>query len=280
MAISALRIGIEIEVLLCAKRMQDQCKPSSEEFAESLVQYYNIKSRDRAGRAEMRLALDMWHAGDDPTNFRYWCILEEASINPSEDRYKHLKTPSMRPCEGSRLPRPPVLIRIAQGPFEFASPIMRYEFGSLWRSNLRSHFQIIESYAEIMSDVTCGTHVHVSPGGSKWTLDQVKNVSRSILYFEEAFEVLVPPERRGNRECRSNRIDNPELRCLPHLETCCQRIQECTTIKALTQLMNAKEKDSFIIYEDSDGEPSVTERRYGFNFENLLEGKIGTIGMH
>lgn len=131
-----------------------------------------------------------------------------------------------------------------------------------------------------MSDVTCGTHVHVSPGDSNWTLEQAKNVSRTIFYFEEAFEVLLPPERCGNLECRSNRIENPKLKDLPDLESCFQKIQECTTIKALVHLMNAKEEDLSNVCEESNGEKAVTERRYGFNFENLMEGKIGTIGMH
>ena len=164
---------------------------------------------------------------------------------------------------------------------------MRYEPGSSWRQNLQSHFEMIESYAVIMSDITCGTHIHVSPGDSRWTLDQVKNISRSILYFEEAFEVLLPPERRGNRECRSNRIDNPKLRHLPDLESCYQKIYECTTIKALVFLMNAKapvvsmnaeDKNLPIACEEWNGEKAWTYRCYGFNFENLLEGQIGTIG--
>ena len=129
-----------------------------------------------------------------------------------------------------------------------------------------------------MSDVTCGTHVHVSPGDSNWTLEQVKNVSRSILYFEEAFEVLLPPERRGNLECRSNRVENPKLKHLPDLDACFQKIEECTTMKALVHLMNAKEEDISNLCEESSGEIAVTERRYGFNFENLMPGKIGTIG--
>ena len=99
MVISALRIGIEIEVLLCAKRMQDQSKHFPEDFAESLAQYYNSKVGDSAGRTKIRSALDTWHAGEDPTNFRYWSISEDGSISPNEDEYKHLKCSSIRPCE-------------------------------------------------------------------------------------------------------------------------------------------------------------------------------------
>lgn len=280
MAVLSLRIGIETEVLLCAIDMQDQCKGSLEEFAKGLVGHYNTKVRERPGQPEMRMAFDTWHASEDPTNSRYWSVVEEISIDPDEDHCKRLSCSSMRPCEQSWLLPPAVLIYVGQGGLEFASPIIRYEAGSSWRHNLHLHFQIIESYAEIMSDVTCGTHVHVSPGYSKWTLEQVKNVSRSILYFEEAFEVLLPPGRRGNRECRSNRIDNPKLKHLPDLESCFQRIQECTAIESLIHLMNAKEEDPSNVSEDSNGEKAVTERRYGFNFENLMEGKIGTIGMH
>lgn len=287
MAISSLRIGIETEVLLCANDMQDQCKGSPEEFADGLVRYYNTKVKGRPGQIEMRMAFHTWHASEDSTNFRYWSVVEESSIDPDEDHCKHLSCSSRRPCETSSASSPShnpelrpafPLIGFTPGGLEFASPIMSFEPGSPWRQNLRSHFKIVESYAKIMSDITCGTHVHVSPGDSEWTLGQVKNVSRSILYFEEAFEVLLPPERRGNRQCRSNRIDNPKLKHLPDLEACFEEIQECSSTKALIHLMNAKEEDPSNVCEQSNGEMAVTERCYGFNFENLMEGKIGTIG--
>ncbi|KAL9067293.1 MAG: hypothetical protein Q9161_006992 [Pseudevernia consocians] len=249
MVISSLCIGIETEVLLCANDMQNQCKGTLTEFAEGLVQHYNAKARDRPGHSEMRMSFDTWHASEDPINFRYWSVVDESSIDPDEDHWG----------------------------LEFASPIMRYEPGSSWRQNLHSHFEMIESYAKIMSDITCGTHVHVSPGDSRWTLEQAKNVSRSVLYFEEAFEVLLPPERRGNRECRNNRTDNPKLKHLPDLGSCFQKIHECTTIKALVHLMNAKDEYLSIACEESNGENAVTDRCYGFNFENLMEGRIGTI---
>ena len=42
--------------------------------------------------------------------------------------------------------------------------------------------------------------------------------------------------------------------------------------------MNAREDYVFSLYQAVTGENPETDRRYGFNFENLLEGKIGTIG--
>lgn len=269
MTVSSLRIGIETEVLLRAHDIQDQCKGTIEEFAEGLVRYYNTKIEEIHGQTALRFESDHWHASDNEENFRCWSVVVEASIDPDTDDCKH-----------SAILLFPSRANVSAGGLEFASPIINYEPGSPWRQNLRSHFQILESYATIMSDVTCGTHVHVSPADSKWTLEQVKNVSRSILYFEEAFEVLLPPERRGNQECRSNRVENPKLKSLPDLESCCEMIQECATVKALVHLMNAKEEDLDNVCEESNGERAVTERRYGFNFENLLDGGIGTIGMH
>ena len=278
MAVSSLRIGIETEVLLCAHIMQDQCKGNLEDFAESLVHYYNKKIRQNTGQIEIRSAFDTCHASDDPINFRYWSVMHDMSIDPDEGHCKHLSCSSKRPCEGLWLVTTPILTRVAQGGLEFASPILRYEPESSWRQGLKSHFRLIKSYAKIMSDITCGTHVHVSPGDREWTLEEVKNVSRSILYFEEAFEALLPQDRRGNRECRSNRSDNPKLNHLPDLEACFESIRECTTTKELIHLMNAKDEYSWNFHE-STGESAGTERCYGFNFENLMQGKIGTIGM-
>ena len=102
MSIKALRIGIEIEVLLCAKRMEDQCKSSSQDVAQSLVDYYNSEvcgTSGTAGLAELRYVLDLLHASDDPTKFTYWFLMEDGTIDLTEDRYKLLRPSSLQPCE-------------------------------------------------------------------------------------------------------------------------------------------------------------------------------------
>ena len=106
MSIKALRIGIEIEVLLCAKNIKDQCKSSSEDFAQSLVDYYNSKVCGTAGLAEMRYVLDLFRAGDDPKYFTYWSLKEDGSIGLTEGHYKLLRPPSLRPCEEILAPSP------------------------------------------------------------------------------------------------------------------------------------------------------------------------------
>lgn len=95
MAVFSLRIGIETEVLLCALDMQDQCKGSIEEFANSLVQYYNTKAGENPGQIKMRMESDVWHASDNPENLALWSVVVEASIDPDSDDCKH----SLRPRE-------------------------------------------------------------------------------------------------------------------------------------------------------------------------------------
>ena len=97
MAILSLRIGIETEVLLSANDIQDQVKPSLEDFASGLVQHYNARVSERSGQTEMRTAFDTWHASEDPINFQYWSVLEEPSIDPDEDHCKRLSCSFIRP---------------------------------------------------------------------------------------------------------------------------------------------------------------------------------------
>lgn len=91
MAISALRIGIEIEVLLCAKRKQDQCKSSFDEFAEGLSQYYNSKARGKPGRPKI--------CGKFDPDFQYWSTIRDSSISMNEDLYEDVECQSIRPCK-------------------------------------------------------------------------------------------------------------------------------------------------------------------------------------
>lgn len=93
MTVSSLRIGIETEVLLCALEIEDQCKGSIEEFAKSLVQYYNTKVGERPDQIKMRMECDEWHASDNPENLQCWSVVVEASIDPDSDDCKHSVDP-------------------------------------------------------------------------------------------------------------------------------------------------------------------------------------------
>ena len=101
MAVSYLRIGIEIEVLLCANILQDQCKGNLKDFAQGLIHFYNTQIRQSTGQTELRSAFGKCHASEDPINFQYWSVMNDMSIDPDEGHCKHLSRSSKRPCVDS-----------------------------------------------------------------------------------------------------------------------------------------------------------------------------------
>lgn len=108
-------------------------------------------------------------------------------------------------------------------------------------------------------------------------------MAQSILYFEPAFEVLLPASRRSNIYAKSNRVDNPALQGLKSLGECFKKIQVCEDFDQLIWVMNAyseggKTFGDLELLPDED--KKETHRLYGWNFGNLTEHPIakGTIG--
>ena len=127
-----------------------------------------------------------------------------------------------------------------------------------------------------------GLHVHISPGdlNVKWQLTELQRIARAALWFESAFEVLLTSERRGNLYARSLTVDNCLLKGLSMAQRF-QWIGKCQTIKQFIWLMNPKTStppmDSMTFPPE---EHCASDRRYGWNFENLNRemGGKGTIG--
>lgn len=156
------------------------------------------------------------------------------------------------------------------------SPIFDFCAGSSWRKQISHHWKIVERFGTVHVNDTCATHVHISPQkGTPWTLDQVKRVAQAILYFEDAFEAVLPPNYRGHCGKKSNRVDNVTLRELKPVE-CFGPIQACDNISDLILLMQPLDPLRRR-YSGLHGEQ--TDREYGWNFENLEPDEIGTIGV-
>jgi len=41
-------------------------------------------------------------------------------------------------------------------------------------------------------------HIHISPEGGEWHIQNLKRVANALIYFEPALEKLVPEHRRGS----------------------------------------------------------------------------------
>jgi len=107
---------------------------------------------------------------------------------------------------------------------------------------------------------TCATHVHVSPGlGVPWKTEELKSIACAIIHFEDAFQVLLPIERRQNEYAKSNRLDNERLSAKT-LDQCFEMIAGCTSNVDVADLLN-------------DG----GDRYYAWNFTNLYFGRKMTV---
>jgi Putative amidoligase enzyme len=121
-------------------------------------------------------------------------------------------------------------------------------------------WDFLRTFCRIETNPTCGTHVHIStPGNNQWDTESLKSISRSILWFESGFEVLVPQSRRGNEYAKSNRVDNPVFQGKTGPE-CFQLIEQCANNVDIVNLMN------------NDG-----DRHYAWNSKNLFYGGKMTI---
>ncbi|KAF3491113.1 uncharacterized protein GIQ15_00630 [Arthroderma uncinatum] len=92
-----------------------------------------------------------------------------------------------------------------------------------------------------------------------WTLEDLKRISRAIIYFESSIELVVPEHRRGSIWGKNNRSDNYQLEGLSDVQAY-SRVDACTTNEELVQLMNCG-----------------SNRNYGWNFTGLLDGDNFTI---
>lgn len=102
----------------------------------------------------------------------------------------------------------------------------------------------------VKTNKSCGTHIHLSPLGRSWTLEELKSIAIAINHFESAFEVLLPMTRRGSPYARSNRrYMNSALENKGDSE-CIEAVLACQSVDDLATLM-------------------CTDRYVAWNFVNL-----------
>lgn len=78
------------------------------------------------------------------------------------------------------------------------SPIFVAFDGSPWRSRLVETWKYLRDNYEITGNEKCGTHIHVSVEGG-YSFEEIKHIAASALYFEPAFDALVPLDRTGGQ---------------------------------------------------------------------------------
>ncbi|OAF56731.1 hypothetical protein VC83_07069 [Pseudogymnoascus destructans] len=119
---------------------------------------------------------------------------------------------------------------------ENISPIFRAYENSIWQNHVAAMWSHLEARYNITSNDSCGTHVHISLIEG-YSLSALKRICQSIIYFEPAFEAILPRARLGNEYARSNWLDNPNFgyKRLSRRESMVV-IEKCTSVRELVLL--------------------------------------------
>ena len=81
-----------------------------------------------------------------------------------------------------------------------------------WQSQVKQTWLFLEKNYEISKSLFCSTHVHISIESGfdsrRISLQNLRKIAQCVIHFEAAIEACAPEERRGNRNAKSNWIDN------------------------------------------------------------------------
>jgi len=200
-----LRFGFEAEVLLTWRGEESKRPPSMKKTAEYIEKNY---------QSELKVKVYSSLVGgedeedeEDPT-YATWSLAEDDTIKKSAP---------------------------GQVPLEIISPIFQHADVEGWHTHTKNLWDFVGMGFQIAVNDSCSTHIHVSPNGD-WELEQVKRIACAALYFEGAFEFLLPESRRQNLYAKSNRVDNEQFKGLT-VDQCIDAILGCEDIGKVAQKM-------------------------------------------
>ncbi|KAF7511683.1 hypothetical protein GJ744_003846 [Endocarpon pusillum] len=173
-----ITIGIESEFEL-DPRYEDGKRATLAEFVAALAIEHNHLVPSRHPRMQTFIKRK------DSSQYAKWCMAEEPSI-----------TVAGRPC-------PPWTI-------EMISPILVAYPGSKWREDVEATWKYLQDQYHITTNRRCSTHIHLSLDPF-YTTPEIKRIAQACIYFEPAFEAIVPPVRRFNAYAKSNWLDSPTV---------------------------------------------------------------------
>ncbi|MCJ1401668.1 hypothetical protein MMC11_004885 [Xylographa trunciseda] len=232
MAVAGFQIGIEVEMFLSFKKALGHTESGLDldAFAAELMTSYNKKPDSSLTKMVVDLAKKTIARSE-------WTLTYDNTMEPpGEEESIHY-------------------------PLEIVSPVLEYKTGFHWSRAVTQLWDCIKMDCDIYTNKHCSTHVHISPlNKGPWDMPSLKSICRSIIHFEEAFEIIIPTTRRENWYCINNRLGSPFLAGKSDQE-CFRMIEDCSDFASLIRLMQ--------------GQLSLRQRAW--NFLNLRPGRIGTI---
>lgn len=123
--------------------------------------------------------------------------LRNAGIDVQHERYNHSRRPHWKLVYDSSVNN--VGTGLATGGHELVSPVLKGKEGL---TELKKVMEALDR-AGAKVDKTCGFHVH--HGVADFTVDSFKNIFFLYYKFENFFDAIVAPSRRGNgnQYCRA-----------------------------------------------------------------------------
>ncbi|KAN0068323.1 hypothetical protein V8E54_013519 [Elaphomyces granulatus] len=79
-----------------------------------------------------------------------------------------------------------------------------------WQSELDLAWDQLNESCYIRLHPSCGTHVHVSPGG-RYTLDELKCIAKAVVYYEPVITLTMSNDRKDCAWSRSNVSESEQL---------------------------------------------------------------------
>lgn len=121
---------------------------------------------------------------------------------------------------------------------------------------------------EIKSNVSCGTHIHVSPTGRRYTFAELRKIAYAVASQEELIMAILPPERVDNHYCRPSSSVSVNLR--DDITPTSFDGPDRPTLRVTTRLWDCNTEEQLVTYMQAGN------RMVLWNFENVLK-ECGTV---
>ncbi|KAL9068855.1 MAG: hypothetical protein Q9161_005942 [Pseudevernia consocians] len=139
-----------------------------------------------------------------------------------------------------------------------------------WMREIESFWQAFDEVFEQEKDnESCGSHVHVRPGGQGYDMEGLRSIAYAVVVYEKHVLEFLPEERRNHHYCQPNTEVSPKLkrifrrgRSKASYDDLKDQIYDIDTPEELCTFMQG----------DQDG-----NRRVLWNFDNVCSGRIGTV---
>ena len=197
-----------------------------------------------------------------PEDYDQWNLQQDSSIKPIDEATASKSFPNSLKA-WSYILRMSSLVTLEAVSRKFYVPDKDWmrEIGLFWNA-------FDEVFKQEMFNQSCGSHVHVKPGGSGYDMDDLRKVAYAVVVYEKHVLEFLPKERRNHHYCQPNTEISPSLkRIFRHGKSMASysdlrnRIYDIDTPKELCRFMQG----------DQEG-----NRRVLWNFGNLSNG-IGTV---